>query len=128
MSQTVPGTEFDASRLTPVERFLRIFTDIRPGEGRTGLMMFANVLLILCAYYFVKPLREGWLAVSAVEGLSSMELKAYSSFGQTVILVGVVVVYGRLVERWQRSVLITRVTLFCMVNMLIFWPLQPAKS
>ncbi len=125
MSQTVPETEFDASRLTPVERFLRIFTDIRPGEGSTGLMMFANVLLILCAYYFVKPLREGWLAVSTFEGLSSMELKAYSSFAQTVILVGVVAVYGRLVGRWSRSVLITRVTLFCMVNMLIFWPLQP---
>ena len=125
MSQTVPGTEFDASRLTLVERCLRVFTDIRPGEGRTGLMMFANVLLILCAYYFVKPLREGWLAVSTIEGLTKLELKAYSSFAQTVILVGVVVVYGRLVERWQRSVLITRVTLFCMVNMLIFWPLQP---
>ena len=87
--------------------------------------MFANVLLILCAYYLVKPLREGWLAVSTIEGLSSMELKAYSSFAQTVILLGVVAVYGRLVGLWSRSVLITRVTLFCMVNMLIFWPLQP---
>ncbi len=125
MTQTAPAEQLHALRLSPVERCLRIFTDIRPGEGRTGLMMFANVLLILCAYYLVKPLREGWLAVSTVEGLTAMELKAYSSFAQTVLLVGVVAVYGRLVGRWSRSVLITRSTLFCMSNLLLFWPLQP---
>ena len=114
MAQTDPAERHEALRLSPVERCLRIFTDIRPGEGRTGLLMFANVLLILCAYYFVKPLREGWLAVSTVEGLTAMELKAYSSFAQTVLLVGVVAAYGRLVGRWSRSVLITRSTLFCM--------------
>ena len=125
MAQTDPAERHEALRLSPVERCLRIFTDIRPGEGRTGLLMFANVLLILCAYYFVKPLREGWLAVSTVEGLTAMELKAYSSFAQTVLLVGVVAAYGRLVGRWSRSVLITRSTLFCMSNLLLFWPLQP---
>ena len=46
-----------------------------PARGVPGLMMFANVLLILCAYYLVKPLREGWLAVSTVEGLTAMELR-----------------------------------------------------
>ncbi len=111
--------------LSPVERCLRVFTDIRPGEGRTGLMMFANVLLILCAYYLIKPLREGWLAASQIEGLEPMELKAYSSFGQTVLLAFVVVGYGRLVGRWSRVTLITRSTLFCMLNLLIFWALQP---
>ncbi len=111
--------------LSPVERCLRLFTDIQPGEGRTGLMMFANVLLILCAYYLIKPLREGWLAASQIEGFEPMELKAYSSFGQTVLLAFVVVGYGRLVGRWSRVTLITRSTLFCMSNLLIFWALQP---
>ncbi len=111
--------------LSPVERCLRVFTDVRPGEGRTGLMMFANVLLILCAYYLIKPLREGWLAASRIEGFEPMELKAYSSFGQTVLLVFVVSGYGRLVGRWSRATLITRSTLFCMSNLLIFWALQP---
>ncbi len=111
--------------LSPVERWLRVFTDIRPGEGRTGLMMFANVLLILCAYYLIKPLREGWLAASQIEGFEPMELKAYSSFGQTVLLAFVVAGYGRLVGRWSRVTLITRSTLFCMSNLLIFWAIQP---
>jgi ATP:ADP antiporter, AAA family len=111
--------------LSPLERVFRVFTDIRPGEGRTALLMFANVLLILCAYYFIKPLREGWLAVSNVGDLSKMEIKAYSSFGQALALIAVTAGYGRLVGRWPRAVLINRATLFCMSNMVVFWFLQP---
>ena len=44
-----------------LDRSLRVFTDMRAGEGATALLMFANVFLILCAYYFIKPLREGLL-------------------------------------------------------------------
>jgi len=111
--------------LSPLERFLRLFTDVRPGEGSTALLMFANVFLVLCAYYFVKPLREGWISVSSIEGLSRMEVKAYSSFLQAMLLIPVVIVFGRLSERWTRGALITRATLFCMSNIVLFWFLQP---
>jgi AAA family ATP:ADP antiporter len=104
---------------------LRIFTDLRPGEGRTALLMFANVFLILCAYYLIKPLREGWLAVSDIQGLSKMELKAYSSFGQSLLLLVVVWAYSKLVSSLPRVPLITWTTLFCISNMLAFWALQP---
>ncbi len=112
-------------QLSKTERVLRIFTDVHPGEGSTALLMFANVFLILCAYYFIKPLREGWIAVSDIGGLSKMEVKAYSSFVQSVLLLFIVGWYGRLASRWDRSTLITRSTLFCISNMLIFWFLQP---
>lgn len=111
--------------LTPAERFLRLFTDLRPGEGRIAILMFANVFLILCGYYLLKPLREGWLSISDVGSLSKMELKTYTSFGQTLLLAGAATWYGRLVRRWPRRVLITRVTLFCMANIVVFWLLQP---
>ncbi len=88
-------------------------------------MMFANVFLILCAYYFIKPLREGWIAISDISGLTKMEVKAYSSFFQALLLLLVVGWYGRLSEQWDRSTLITRTTLFCIANMMIFWFLQP---
>ena len=55
-----------------------------------------------------------------------MEVKAYSSFGQSLLLVFVVNAYSRLTDRQARSALITRVTLFCMSNLLVFWLLQPA--
>lgn len=107
------------------ERVLQLFTDVRAGEGSTALLMFANVFLVLCAYYFVKPLREGWIAVSDIPALSKMEVKAYSSFGQSLLLVFVVNAYGKLSDRHGRSALIARAILFCMSNLVLFWLLQP---
>ena len=42
------------------------------------MLMFLNVFLLLCAYYFVKPLREAWLSVTdVIWGFSPIEeLKA----------------------------------------------------
>lgn len=76
------ATDPDTTQLqrSPNERLLGLFTEVRPGEGSTALLMFVNVFLILCAYYFVKPLREGWIAVADISGLSKMEVKVYSSF------------------------------------------------
>jgi len=111
--------------LSPFERFLNLFTEVKPGEGPTALLMFANVFLILLAYYFIKPLREGWIAVSDIEGLSKMEIKAYSSFVQSILLLFVVGWYARLSDRWDRVTLFTRATLFCISNLVIFWFLQP---
>ena len=54
-----------------LDRFLRLFTDVHAGEGFTALLMFANVFLILCAYYFIKPIREGWIAVCDISELSN---------------------------------------------------------
>ena len=113
------------TQLSTTERILRLFTEVKPGEGTTAVMMFTNVFLILLAYYFIKPLREGWIAVSDIEGLSKMEVKAYSSFAQSVILLFVVGWYARLADRWDRATLFTRATLFCISNMVIFWFLQP---
>ena len=110
---------------TRVERVLRLFTDVRPGEGGTALLMFANVFLILCAYYFIKPVREGWIAISDISGLSKMEVKAYTSFGQSLLLLPIVALYARLSSRLARRTLITGASLFCLSNMLIFWALQP---
>ncbi len=87
--------------------------------------MFANVFLILLAYYCIKPIREGWIAVSDISGLTKMEVKAYSSFFQSIFLLFIVGWYGRLADSLQRVTLITRVTLFCISNIVIFWFLQP---
>ena len=113
------------TRLSPLERFLATFTDIRPGEGVTGIILFANVFVILCAYYFIKPLRDSWIAVSNIEGLSTMEVKAYSSFGQSLLLAGIASTFARLSGYVPRRKLITGSTLVCMSNLVIFWALQP---
>jgi AAA family ATP:ADP antiporter len=118
----------DRTALSPLERGLRLFTDVRAGEGVTALILFVNVFLLLCSSYLVKPLRDGWIAVSEVSGFSQMELKAYASFGQTLLLAGVVSAYARLATRWPRRTLITRVTLVCITNLVVFWCLQPGLA
>ena len=112
----------DLSRL---ERFLRLFTDLRRGEGPTGVVMLASVFLILAAYYLVKPARDGLLAASPVAGLSQIELKAYSSLGQSIVLLAAIPVYDRLVVMLSRRALVTGVTLFFASNLVLFWALQP---
>ena len=84
-------------QLSRLERFLRLFTEVRPGEGVTAVLMFVNVFLLLCAYYFVKPLREAWLSVTDVMGLEPKEIKAYSTVAQVLVLLPIVAWYGRLV-------------------------------
>lgn len=111
-------------RRTWLERALGIFTDVRPGEGPTALLMFSNVFLILCAYYFIKPMRDGWLAAEQIEGYRDT-IRAYSAFGQVVALVPAVSAYGALTNRMRGARLITRSTLFCISNLLVFWLLQP---
>jgi len=115
----------EPTRLSPLERGLRLFTDVRPGEGGTAVILFANVFVILCAYYFVKPLRDGWIAVSNIGGLSQIELKAYTSFGQSLLLAWIVSAYAQLSARWPRRTLITRVTLVCIVTLVVFWLVRP---
>jgi ATP:ADP antiporter, AAA family len=42
----------------PLDRFLRIFTDVHDGEGGQVLLLAFNIFLILTAYYVMKPVRE----------------------------------------------------------------------
>ena len=45
-------------RIGTAERFLRLFTDIRPGEAPTALLLMLNIFLIFVAYSIMKVLRE----------------------------------------------------------------------
>ena len=41
-----------------LDRALRLFADVRAGEGGTALLLTLNVFLLLAAYYCIKPVRE----------------------------------------------------------------------
>ncbi len=124
LSTDPPNTSLWRS-LSQGERLLRLFSDVRPGEGTAGLLLLFNIFLVLMAYYLIKPVREGWLSISAIKDLSKMEVKAYSSFAQSIVLLGVVPCYAFLASRLSRKALITAVTLFFSINLVIFWLLQP---
>jgi len=115
-------------KLSKLERLLCLFTEVRAGEGVTALLMFSNVFLVLCAYYFIKPLREGWLSVVDMPGLNEREIKAYLSFAQPLVLVPIVAWYARFSTRMSRVELVTRATLVCMaiqVSIFLFRPTGP---
>lgn len=115
----------DGAAPSLLDRALRPFAEVRSGEGLTGVLMLCNVFLVLTAYYIVKPVREGWLSVSEIGSLSKMELKALSGFGQSLLLLLIVPLYGRLTDRVRRSRLVTRVNALFVSNLLVFWLLQP---
>jgi AAA family ATP:ADP antiporter len=89
------GTRDDASVL---ERFLGMFGEVQPGEGKTILRLFGLSLLILQAYYFLRPAREAFILV---EG--SAELKIYLQGLTALVLIGVVPLYGLLVRHFERQ-------------------------
>ena len=88
-------------RASGLERFLNLFTVVRPGEAKTALLLALNVFMILMAYYILKTVREGLIL-----GEGSAELKSYLSAGQVVLLAFVVPYYGRLVAKFPRMKLI----------------------
>ncbi|MGH7806391.1 MAG: NTP/NDP exchange transporter, partial [Candidatus Binatia bacterium] len=102
-----------------------LFSDVRAGEGSTGLALLASCFFLLLTTYLLKPARDGLLASAGIPGLSDMELKAYSSFSQSILLLAIVPLYTRLAARLGRRSLVTAVTLFFVSNLLVFGCLQP---
>ena len=100
---------------------LKLFGDVRPGEGGTVLLLALNVFLLLAAYYLLKVAREPLILLGG-----GAEVKSYASVGQTVLLIGATSGYGWLATRVRRLVLISFVTLFFAANLVIFWVLGEA--
>lgn len=121
VSREPPGLGRGARRASLLDRFLRLFTEVRRGEGPTALLLALNVFLLLTAYYFIKPIRE-----ALILGERGAEVKSYAAAVQAVILLVAVPLYGRLTERLPRRALINRVTLFFVACLVVFFFLGTA--
>lgn len=100
-------------------KILRLFTDIKPGEAVTAVLLTLNIYLLLLAYYLIKPVREGFIL-----GGSGAEVKSYLSAAIAVSLVFVVKSFTAVASRFPRHKLITGVTLFFISNLVIFYSLS----
>jgi AAA family ATP:ADP antiporter len=103
-------------------KFLRLFTDIRPGEAPKALLLALNIFLLLLAYYLIKPVREALLLVDK----DAPRIKSYLSGAQAVLLVFVIMAFSLLASKVPRHKLITWVTLFFISNLVIFYILHLA--
>ncbi len=99
-----------------LERFLLLFGDVRAGEGKTAILLTANLFLLLTAYLIIKTVRE---ALILSEG--GAEVKSYAAAGQALLLFVLVPAYGYLASRVNRIKLINGVTLFFISNLAVFY-------
>jgi AAA family ATP:ADP antiporter len=90
-----------------IDRVLRVFGDVRAGEGRDVVFMFFNIFLLLLAYYILKTVREPLILTAG-----GAELKSYAAAAQAAVLLLYVPAYGWLVNRLPRQRLILVVVLF----------------
>jgi len=111
-----------AQRLGPLDRALSVFTDVRPGEAGTALLLTLNILLLLTAYYVIKPVREA--LILSGEGA---EVKSYAAAGQALLLLGLVPAYGLLADRLPRRGLLNAVTAFFVLCLVAFYGLTKAN-
>ena len=108
-----------ASRKSPLERFLGLFTDVHAGEGPVTLIMALNVFLLLTSYYLIKPVRDGLILADG-----GAEAKAYLVGAMAVLLFFIIRGYSKLVSRYERTRLITVVTGVFIGCLVIFWALS----
>lgn len=98
-----------------LERTLRIFGDVRPGEATHALLMFFNIFLLLVAYYILKTVREPLILTTG-----GAELKSYAAGVQAAVLLVYVPLYGWLVSSLSRGRLLVTVVLFFVACIQLF--------
>ncbi len=107
------------TRFSFFERLLCIVTSVRPGEGRSILLMLSQVFLLMHGYYLLRPLRD---ALILAEG--SPELRAYATGAVALTLIFLVPLYKMLFDKLDSSGkkgdILRWIAAFFVTNMLIF--------
>lgn len=103
---------------------LRTLLPVKRGEVVTATLLTLNVFVLLSCYYLLKVVREP-LILHAGGGA---ELKSYASAGQTILLLGVVPLFGMLASRTSRVRLLTIIQLFFIGCLVAFYLLAQARA
>jgi AAA family ATP:ADP antiporter len=98
-----------------LERLLSPLADVHAGEGPGVLLLMLMMFLLLSGYYLLKTAREVFILS---EG--GAEVKSYASAGQAVLLLVLVPVYGAFASRVNRVQLVSWVSLFFAINIVLF--------
>jgi AAA family ATP:ADP antiporter len=124
-SQTMPTQDprrgFQSK--SSLDKLLGLFAEVRSGEATSALLLASNIFLLLAAYYVLKTVREPLILT-----LGGAELKSYAAAGQAAVLLLVVGAYSRFAARFDRIRLITGVTAFFILNLVLFYVLGVAGA
>lgn len=105
----------EVPRKNTLERFLSLFSKVNAGEGATVLLLFLNAFIMMLLYYILKPVREGLI----ISGFGAV-IKSYSSAAQAALFVVLVPLYGAFAARVNRVKLLSGMTAFFIVNLVLF--------
>ncbi len=104
---------------TPTDRFLSLFTSLRPHEGRGAVLLCVQAFFIMFAYYLLKVIRDPLILA---EG--NPELKSYTNAMQAVLLMVIVPVFARVYHKLghdgAKHHMLSRIMLFFISNLLLF--------
>lgn len=101
---------------SPFERLLSRVVLVRAGEGPVVALMFGKILLLLFAYYLLKPARE---ALVLTEG--SAEVRSYALAAQALVLMLVIPLYTAFLRRiFPHYHLVPWITVFLAANLAAF--------
>src|ERR1700741_701904 len=100
---------------TWLDRTLSLFTEVRPGEGATALLLLLNVFLLLICYSVLKTAREPLILLGG-----GAEVRSYAAAGRAVVLMGFVPLYSWFAAKVNRAKLLVGVSLFFLVNIELF--------
>jgi AAA family ATP:ADP antiporter len=99
-----------------IDRVLRLFSDVRSGEGLRALGMLASLLVLMVAYYLLKTVRE-----PLVLATGGAEWKSYAAGLQALTLIAFVPAYTWLTRRVGRRGLILGLVGFFFINLQLFY-------
>src|SRR5262245_24027649 len=122
MSTTTSAPEPPEGRPSPLDRFLRLFSDVRPGESGTVLLMLSGLFLLLVAYYVIKTVREPLIVATG-----GAEAASYAAAVQAGLLIGAIPLYSWFASKVDRMKLVVGVCLFFIVCIELFYVGAHAK-
>jgi ATP:ADP antiporter, AAA family len=109
---------FDEPEPSGFEKLLGLFTDVKAGEGVTALLLVLNVLLLLTAYYVIKPVRDA--LITGMPGGKGDVYKSYMGGAIAVALLFAVPAYTSFAKKLPRNRLVVGAILFFVSNIVLF--------
>ncbi len=147
MAETSPRQPQDEKRGLAT-RFLKIFSDVRPGEAATMLILLFDIFILLTSYYIIKVVRDPLVLVSAEQDLQVLlksnlpgwlikiiqerdfqgpQIKALGAACQALLLIGFIPLYSWFASRVRRFYFLIGVTGFFISNIILFYFLSLAR-
>ncbi|TQV89644.1 ATP translocase [Aliikangiella coralliicola] len=105
------------------ERLLNLISVVKPGEGKSCILLTLNACILMSAYYLLKVIRE-----PLILAYGGAEYKSYATAIQAGLLIFIVplfsVLFHHFAENKNRSIIISNVLAFFILNLVMFAALQ----